>query len=72
LAQYSIFWSDEAFDNIAFGFSADELNIYFTSPVAGTYRPLIEGDFFSFSCIDEVCLAAALGKITSTTNFFFL
>jgi hypothetical protein len=47
LAQYSIFWSDEAFDNAAFAFSADELNIYFTSPVAGTYRPLIEGDSFS-------------------------
>jgi hypothetical protein len=30
-----------------------------------TYRPLLEGDSFSFSCIDEVCVAAALGKITS-------
>jgi hypothetical protein len=48
---------------VAFAFSADELNIYLTSPAAGidppdwscvTYRPLIEGDSFSFSCIDEV------------------
>jgi hypothetical protein len=44
----------------SFAFSADELNIYFTAPAAGTdppdlahvtYRPLIEGDSFSFSCI---------------------
>jgi hypothetical protein len=68
LAQYSIFWSDEAFDNVAFGFSADDLNIYFTFPVAGTYRPLIEGDSFSFSCIDEVCVAATLGKITANAT----
>jgi hypothetical protein len=33
-----------------------------------TYRPLIEGDTFSFSCIDEVCVAAALGKITSNAT----
>jgi hypothetical protein len=55
-------------DNVAFAFSNDELNIYFTSPAAGTnlpdlahvtYRPLIEGDSFSFSCIDKVCVAAA-------------
>jgi hypothetical protein len=64
-------------DNVAFTFSADELNIYFTSPATGTdprdltydtYRPLIEGDSFSFSCIDEVCVAAALGKITSNAT----
>jgi hypothetical protein len=64
-------------DNVAFAFSADELNIYFTSPAAGTdspdlahvtYLPLIEGDYFSFFCIDEVCVAAALGKITSNAN----
>jgi hypothetical protein len=64
-------------DNIAFAFSADELNIYFTSPAAGTdsprlnsltYSPLIEGDSFSFSCIGEVCVAAALGKITSNVT----
>jgi hypothetical protein len=67
----------EGSDNVAFAFSADELNIYFTSPTAGTdppdlahviYRPLIESDFFSFSCIDEVCVAAALGKITSNAT----
>jgi hypothetical protein len=29
-----------------------------------TYRPLIEDDFFPFSCIDEVYVAAALGKFT--------
>jgi hypothetical protein len=42
-------------DNVAFAFSADELNINFTSAAAGTdppdlahvtYRPLIEGDAF--------------------------
>jgi hypothetical protein len=64
-------------DNVAFAFSAYELNIYFTSPAAGTdspdlahvtYRPLIEGDSFSFSCIDEVCVVAALGKITSNAT----
>jgi hypothetical protein len=62
---------------VAFAFSADELNTYFTSPAAGTdppdlahvtYRPLIEGDSFSFSCVDEVCVAAALGKITSNAT----
>jgi hypothetical protein len=51
----------EGSENVAFAFSADELNIYFTSPATGTdppdlahvnYRPLIEGDLFSFSCID--------------------
>jgi hypothetical protein len=60
--------------NVAFAFCADELIIYFTSPAAGTdppdlahvtYRSLIGGDSFSFSCIDEVCVAAVLGKITS-------
>jgi hypothetical protein len=79
-------------NNFAFAFSADELNIYFTSPAAFTdpsdpahvtYRPLIEGDSFSFSCIDEVCVAAALGNVISnatglngfhwfSSNFFFL
>jgi hypothetical protein len=63
--------------NVAFAFSADALNIYFISPAAGTdlpdlahvtYRPLIEGDSFSFFCIDEVCVAAALGKITSNAT----
>jgi hypothetical protein len=53
------------------------LNIYFPSPAAGTnplnlahvtYRPLIKGDSFSFSCIDVVCVAATLGKITSHAN----
>jgi hypothetical protein len=53
------------------------MNIYFTSPAAGTdppdlahvtYRPFIEGDSFSISCIDEVCVAAALGKITSNAT----
>jgi hypothetical protein len=33
-----------------------------------TYCSLIEGDLFSFSCIDEVCVAAALGKITSNAT----
>jgi hypothetical protein len=33
-----------------------------------TYRPLIEGDSFSFSCIDEACVAAALVKITSNVT----
>jgi hypothetical protein len=33
-----------------------------------TYCPLIEGDSFSFYCIDEVCVAAALGKITSNAT----
>jgi hypothetical protein len=70
LAQYSSGGSD----NVAFVFSADEFNIYFTFPAAGTdpfdlahvtYRPLIEGDSFSFSCIDEVCVVATLGKLTS-------
>jgi hypothetical protein len=61
-------------DNVAFAFSADELNIYCTSPAAGTdpldmahvtyHHPLIGGDSFSFSCIDEVCVAPASGKIT--------
>jgi hypothetical protein len=64
-------------DNGAFAFSADELNICFPSPAAGTdplniahvtYRPIIEGDSFSFSCIDVVCVAAALGKITSNAT----
>jgi hypothetical protein len=68
------------FDNVAFAFSADELSIYFTSPTAGidppdlahvTYHPLIEGDSFSFSCIDEVCVAAALGKITSNATSLY-
>jgi hypothetical protein len=47
--------------NVAFAFSADELNIYFTSLAAGTDRPLVEVYSFSFSCIDEVCVAAVLG-----------
>jgi hypothetical protein len=47
----------EGSDNVALAFSYDELNINFTSPAAGTdpsdlthvtYRPLIEGDSFSF------------------------
>jgi hypothetical protein len=47
----------EGSDNVAFAFSADDLNTYFTSPAAGidppdlahvTYRPLIEGDSLSF------------------------
>jgi hypothetical protein len=33
-----------------------------------TYRPLIEGDSFSFTCIDKVCVAAALGNITSNAT----
>jgi hypothetical protein len=33
-----------------------------------TYRPLIEGDSFSFSCVVEVFVAAALGKITSNAT----
>jgi hypothetical protein len=53
-------------DNVAFALSADELNIYFTFPAAGTDLPLTwitsQGDSFSFSCIEEVCVAAALGN----------
>jgi hypothetical protein len=61
------------FDNVAFAFSADELNIYFTSPSGGTdpsdfARPLNDGDSFSFSCIDEVCVTGALGKIISNAT----
>jgi hypothetical protein len=58
-------------ENVAFAFSADEFNIYFTSPAAGTDTlgtDLIEGDSLSFSCIDEVCVAAALGNITSNAT----
>jgi hypothetical protein len=64
-------------DNVAFAFSTDELNNYFTSPAAGTdppdlahvtYRPHIEGDSSSFSCIEEVCVAAALGIVTSNAT----
>jgi hypothetical protein len=52
-------------DNVAFAFSDNKLNIYFTSPAAYTDppdlahvtdRPLIEVDSLSFSCIDEVCV----------------
>jgi hypothetical protein len=75
LAQYSIIWSDESddggSDNVAFAFSADELNIYFTFHAAGTDPSdlaHVEGDSFSFSCIDEVCVTAALGKIISNAT----
>jgi hypothetical protein len=80
LAQYSIIWSDERdSDNVAFAFSTDELNIYFISPAAGidppdlahvTYRPHIEGDSFSFSCIEEVCVVAGLDGINGIPLVF--
>jgi hypothetical protein len=56
---------------------ADELNAYFTTPAPSTglpdtshisYRPLIQGDSFSFFCFDEMCLAVSIWNFTSNTT----
>jgi hypothetical protein len=61
-------------DNVAYTFSVDELNAYFSTPATSTgspdtshisYRPLIQGDSFSFFCVDEMCVAASIATITS-------
>jgi hypothetical protein len=53
------------------------LIVYFTTAATNTgspdtlhisYRPLIQGDPFSFCCVDEICLAASVGKITSNAT----
>jgi hypothetical protein len=59
-------------DNVAYAFSADELNANFTTPATSTgspdtshisYHPLIQVDFFLFSC-DWV--AASIGRTLLT------
>jgi hypothetical protein len=63
-------------DNVAHKFSADELNAYFTSsPDAGSpdtshisSRPLIQSDSFSVFCVDKMCVAASIEKITSNAT----
>jgi hypothetical protein len=61
-------------DNVAYTFSADELNTYFTTLATNTslhsisFRPHIQGDSFTFFCVDEMCIEASIGKITSNTT----
>jgi hypothetical protein len=47
-------------NNVAFALSADELNIYFTFPAAGTDPPNLAN--VTFRPLIEVCVAAALGN----------
>jgi hypothetical protein len=56
---------------------ADELNAYLNTPAPSTssldtshmsYRPLIQGDSFSFFCFDEMCVAVSIGTFTSNTT----
>jgi hypothetical protein len=60
-------------DNVALKFSADELNAYFTSSPDTSHisnRPLIQGDSFSFFCVEQMCVAASIGKISSNVTDF--
>jgi hypothetical protein len=56
------------FDNDAYTISADELNGYFTTLATNTglpdtshiyYRPLIQGNSFTFFCVKEMCVGRA-------------
>jgi hypothetical protein len=33
-----------------------------------SYRPLIQGDSFTFFCVEEMCVAASIGQITFNTT----
>jgi hypothetical protein len=64
-------------DNVVYTFFADELNAYFTTPAKSTglpdkshisYCPLIQGDSFLLFYVDEMCLAASIGKCTSNAT----
>jgi hypothetical protein len=58
-------------DKVAYTLSADELKTYFSTPATSTgspdkshisYRPLIQGDSFSFYCVDGLMSGHWFGR----------